>query len=131
MTEQKPAKKRPDYTAHAVVPGSGDTPTRFIRIGVGFNLKNGGVSVLTDAAALSGHVILVGIDGEPPALNGFKHGAPLHAPHFTASMVRDNGNESYWTDIGQASRQDGYLSVHVAVWPTAGKIILSQPREQA
>lgn len=128
MTEQKPAKKRPDYTAHAVVPGGGDTPTRFIRIGVGFNLKNGGVSLLTDAAPLSGHVILVDIDGELPPLNGFKHSAPLHAPHFTASMVRDNGNESYWTDIGQAYRQEGYTSVFVAVWPNSGKVILSQPR---
>jgi hypothetical protein len=132
MTDTQPTtKKRPDYVAHAVVPGSTDTPTRFVRIGVGFTLKNGGISILSDAAALSGHVVLVGLDAEPPALNGFKHGAPLGAPQFVASMVREAGKESYWTDIGSAYRHDGYLSVHVAVWPSAGKIILTQPRQQA
>jgi hypothetical protein len=127
MTEQKPAKKRPDYVAHAVAPdGNG---YRFIRIGVGFNLKNGGVSLLTDAAALSGHVLLVGIDDELPSLDGFKNAPPARGHQLVASMVRDNGNESYWTDIGQAYRQDGYTSVFVAVWPGANKIILSQPKQ--
>lgn len=129
MTEQKPAKKRPDYVAHAVAPdGNGH---RFIRIGVGFNLKNGGTSILTDGAALSGHLILVGIDDELPSLDGFKSTPPARGHHLVASMVRDNGSESYWTDVGHAYRQDGYTSVFVTVWPTAGKIILSQPREQA
>lgn len=131
MTEQKPTKKRPDYAAHAVIPGGGDTPTRFVRIGVGFNLKNGGVSLLTDAAALSGHVILVDLDGELPPLDGFKNVPPAHGHHLVASMVRDSGGDSYWTDIGRAYRRDGYTSVFVAVWPQAGKIILTQPREQA
>src|SRR5665213_3347832 len=83
------ARKRPDFIAHAVIPGTGENQTRFIRIGVGFSLKNGGISILTDGIALSGHIILVGIDAELPSLNGFKHGTPMHAPHFVASMVRD------------------------------------------
>ena len=129
MTEAtQPAKKRPDYIAHAVVPGGGDRATQFVRIGVGFALRNGGISLLTDAVALSGHVVLVDIDGDLPALDGFKHGTPLHAPHLVASMVRDSGKESYWTDIGTAYRHDGYVSVHVPVWPTAGKIILTTPK---
>lgn len=121
-------KRRPDFIAHAVVPGTQNTPGQFIRIGVGFTLKNGGVSLLTDAQALSGHVVLVGIDAELPPLDGFKHGPAAKGADFIASMVRDAGNESYWTDIGTAYRQEGYVSVHVAVWPNAGKIILSVPK---
>jgi hypothetical protein len=127
MTDQKPAKKRPDYVAHAVAPdGNGH---RLIRIGVGFNLKNGGISLLTDAAALSGHVILVGIDDELPSLDGFKNGPPARGHHLVASMVRDAGGDSFWTDVGHAYRQVGYTSVFVAVWPNANKIILSQPKQ--
>ena len=72
----------------------------------------------------------MGIDDELPSLNGFKHGTPLQAPHLVASMVRDAGKESYWTDVGTAYRHEGFLSVHAAVWPTGGKMILTQPREQ-
>src|SRR4051794_28333665 len=102
MTDNN-TKKRPDFIAHAVIQGSGETKTRFIRIGVGFALKNGGTSILTDGIALSGHLILVGIDDEIPSLSGFKHGTPMHAPHYVASMVRDSADgKGYWNDIGAA-----------------------------
>lgn len=118
-------KKRPDYIAHAVIPSSDNSPTRFIRAGVGFTLKSGGVSILTDGIALSGHLILVGIDDELPSLSGFSHGHPSRAADFVASLPREAGP---WPELGSAFRQEGYISVHVAVWPHAGKIILGVPK---
>ena len=119
-------KRRPDFLAYAVVPGN---ETKFTRIGVGFRLKNDGVSVLTDALTLSGHIILVEIDGELPSLNGFSHSTGASAPHFVASMVRDAGNDSFWTDIGHAHKRDGYISIQAAVLPFSGKIILTTPKQ--
>jgi hypothetical protein len=126
MTNETAKKRRPDYLAYAVIPGN---ETSFVRVGVGFTLKNDGVSVLTDALALSGHLILVDIDGEVPSLNGFSHSDGTSAPHFTASMVRDGGKESYWTEIGHAHRRDGYISISAAVLPISGKIILTVPKQ--
>ncbi len=124
-TETANAKRRrPDYIAHAVVPASAPTGTRFIRMGVGFNLKKGGVSVLCDGVALSGHVILTAIDDDLPPLEGFSHGHPPRAGDFIASLGRDSGRETYWTDLGQAWKYDTHISVHAAVFPAAGKFVL-------
>jgi hypothetical protein len=47
-------------------------------------------------------------------------------------MVKEgSGDKSFWTDVGIAYRQDGYLSILLDVVPTGGKIVLSTPREKA
>jgi hypothetical protein len=123
-------KKRPDYIAYAVRTQADNAGPKYTRIGVGFNLKNGGVSVLYDATPLSGQIVLVdmGTDEKPMAIS---YGSPLRKPSFEVSMVRDGaGDTSYWTEVGSAWRQDGYVSIQLEVVPTAGKIILTQPKER-
>lgn len=125
---QTSARKRPDYIAHAVRP-NGDGP-RYTRIGVAFANKNGGYSVFYDAVPLSGQIVLLGIDDERPST--LSYGAPTRKADFDASMVRDAGpNNSFWTDVGVAYRQEGYISVLLDVVPTGGKIVLSVPKENA
>jgi hypothetical protein len=123
------AKRKPDYIAHAVRSQGGNAGPKYTRIGVGFSLKNGGISVLYDATPLSGQIVLVETDADKPATLSYGH--PTRKPDFEASMVRDSGqNNSFWTEIGAAYRQDGYVSVFCDVVPNGGKIILSQPKVQ-
>ena len=123
------AKKRPDYVAFAVRPQANSGP-KYTRIGVAFATKNGGFSVLYDAVPLSGHVILLATDADKPAT--LSHGHPTRKPDFEASMVRESGpNNSFWTEVGVAYRQEGYVSVFLDVVPTAGKIVLSAPRDNS
>ena len=122
-------KRRPDYIAHAVRSQGGNAGPKYTRIGVAFNLKNGGISVLYDAAPLSGQIVLLGIDQDKPS--AISYGNPSRKPSFDASMVRDgNGGDSYWTEVGSAWRQEGYVSIQLEVVPTSGKIILTQPKER-
>ena len=82
-------QRRPEYT----------------RIGVGFDLKNGGISVLYDAVPLSGQIVLLDIatDEKPTAIS---YSSPTRKPSFEVSMVRDgSGDNSYWTGVGNAWRR--------------------------
>jgi hypothetical protein len=123
-------RKRPDYIAHAVRSQGGDAGPRYTRIGVAFNLKNGGISVLYDATPLSGQIVLLDIGNEekPTAIS---YGSPVRKPSFEVSMVRDSADgKGYWTEVGSAWRQDGYVSIQLEVVPTSGKIVLTQPKER-
>jgi len=123
-------RKRPDFIAYAVRTQADNGGPKYTRIGVGFNLKSGGVSVLYDATPLSGQIVLLamGTDEKPKAIS---YGSPLRKSSFEVSMVRDGaGDTSYWTEVGSAWRQDGYVSIQLEVVPTAGKIILTQPKER-
>jgi hypothetical protein len=122
-------KKRPDYIAYAVRSQGGDAGPKYTRIGVAFNLRNGGLSVLYDAVPLSGQIVLLDINAEekPQAIS---YGSPTRKPSFEASMVRESGHDSYWTEVGAAWRQDGYVSIQLEVVPTGGKLILTQPKER-
>jgi len=69
-----------------------------------------------------------GTDAKPAAIS---YGSPVRKPSFDVSMVRDgSGDTSYWTEVGSAWRQDGYVSIQLEVVPTAGKIILTKPKER-
>ena len=128
--ESNTSKKRPDFIAYAVRPQAENVGPRYTRIGVAFNLRNGGVSVLYDATPLSGQIVLldIGSDAKPTAIS---YGSPVRKPSFEVSMVRDGaGDTSYWTEVGSAWRQDGYVSIQLEVVPTSGKIILTQPKER-
>ena len=73
--------------------------------------------------------MLLGIEAEKPT--AISYGSPVRKPGFEVSMVRDGaGDTSYWTEVGSAWRQDGYVSIQLEVVPTGGKIILTQPREE-
>jgi len=125
------SKKRPDFIAYAVRSLGGNGGPKYTRIGVGFNLKRGGVSVLYDAIPLSGQIVLLDRDSDtkPTAIS---YGSPTSKPTFDVSMVRDGtGDNSYWTGVGDAYRQEGYISIQLEVVPTGSKIILTLPREQA
>jgi len=50
-------KETPDFIAYTV--RSQNAGPHYTRIGVGFHLKNGGISVLYDAAPLSGQIVLL------------------------------------------------------------------------
>ncbi|MGL4554483.1 MAG: hypothetical protein ACRC33_25245 [Gemmataceae bacterium] len=124
-------RKRPDFIAYAVRGQGGDAGPKYTRIGVAFTLKSGGLSVLYDATPLSGQIVLLGLDQEekPAAIH---YGSPVRKPDFEASMVRDGqGDSSYWTEVGSAWKQDGYVSIQLEVVPTGGKVILTSPRERA
>ena len=124
------SKKRPDFIAYAVRTQAENAGPKYTRIGVGFNLRNGGVSVLYDAIPLSGQIVLLdmGADEKPTAIS---YGSPTRKPSFEVSMVRDgSGDKGYWTEVGSAWRQDGYVSIQLEVVPTGGKIILTQPKER-
>ncbi len=124
-TENTKAKRRPDYRVSAVAPGAGGGAPQFIRVGVGFKLaKSGGISVLCDGIALSGHLVLTGLDDELPPLEGFGHGLPQRPADFVASVGRDTGKDTFWTDIGAGYRHDTHIGVHAAVLPSAGKFVL-------
>ena len=130
MSDTNTSKKRPDFIAYAVRPQVDNAGPRYTRIGVAFNLRNGGVSVLYDATPLSGQIVLldIGSDAKPTAIS---YGSPVRKPSFEVSMVRDGaGDTSYWTEVGSAWRQDGYVSIQLEVVPTSGKIILTQPKER-
>src|SRR5436305_15271815 len=103
------SRKRPDFIAYAVRTQGENAGPKYTRIGVGFNLKNGGISVLYDAIPLSGQIVLLGIDqDEQPA--AVSYGSPARKPSFDVSMVRDGqGNNSYWTEVGSAWKQDGHV----------------------
>lgn len=129
MTDTNTTKKRPDFIAYAVRSQGGNAGPRYSRIGVGFHLKNGRISVLYDAIPLSGQIVLLGIDQEqkPAALS---YGVPTRKPDFEVSMVREaSHNNSFWVEIGAAYRQEGYLSIFCDVVPTSGKIVLSGSRQ--
>jgi hypothetical protein len=124
-------RRSPDFIAFAVRTQGNNAGPKYTRIGVGFNLKNGGVSVLYDAIPLSGQIVLLGLDSEskPTAIS---YGSPTQKPNFEVSMVRDgSGDKGYWTSVGAAYQQEGYLSIMLDVVPTGGKLILTLPREQA
>ena len=121
-------KKRPDFIAHAVRSQGNNLGPKFTKIGVGFTLKNGGVSVLYDASPLSGQIVLVAIDDELPGTISYSH--PNQGRSFEVSMVREGkGGDSFWTEVGSAWRQEGYLSIQLEVVPTSGKVILTSPRQ--
>jgi len=44
-------------------------------------------------------------------------------------MVRESGSNSFWTEIGSAYRQEGYISIQLDVVP-ASKLVLSLPKER-
>jgi hypothetical protein len=127
MTEQKPTtKKRPDYLAFVPIQRAGQPP-KFAKVGVGFTYRNRSIGLLYDAIPLSGQIVLVGIDDQLP--EAVSYGPPTRGADFEANMVRESGNDSFWTEVGSAYRQDGYLSVICPVFPRDGKLVLTQPRD--
>jgi hypothetical protein len=123
------AKRRPDFIAFTVRSQGNNAGPKYTRIGVGFTLKNGGVSVLYDAIPLSGQIVLIDTDAEKPGTLSYSH--PNHRHDFEASMVRDSADgKGYWTEVGVAYRQEGYISILLDAVPTGGKIILTQPKER-
>ena len=120
-------RRKPDYLAFAVRPVSGASPN-YTRIGVGFIHKNGGIGVMYDAIPLSGQIVLIAPDAEKPA--NLSYGTPSRKPDFEANMVRESGSNSFWTEIGSAYRQEGYISILLTVVP-ASKLVLSLPKQEA
>jgi hypothetical protein len=130
MTDTNNSKKRPDFIAYAVRTQGGNAGAKYTRIGVGFTLKKGGISVLYDAIPLAGQIVLLDRDKDEKPTN-ISYGNPTRKPEFEVSMVRDgSGDNSFWTSIGAAYQQEGYVSILLDVVPTAGKLILTVPREQ-
>jgi hypothetical protein len=130
MSDNTSNKKRPNHIAYAVRSQAENAGPKYTRIGVGFDLKNGGISVLYDAVPLSGQIVLldIGTEEKPTAIS---YGSPTRKPSFEVSMVRDgSGDKGYWTDVGSAWKQDGYVSIQLEVVPTGGKLILTQPKER-
>jgi hypothetical protein len=126
-TQTGKAKKRPDYLAYAVISQGGAAGPRYIRIGVGFIYKKGAVGVNYDATVLNGHLILVGIDDELPTTISYGH--PTRKQDFDACMVREAGpDKSFWTNVGTAYRQEGYISILLDVVPDK-KLVLSVPKD--
>jgi hypothetical protein len=123
-------KKSLDFIAYAVRSQGENAGPKYTRIGVGFNQKKGGISVLFDAIPLSGQIVLLDKDhdSKPTAIS---YGSPTRRPNFEASMVRGEGEKAFWTTVGYAYRQEGYLSILLDVVPTNGKLILTLPREQS
>ena len=128
-TTTTPKKKTPDYIAFAVRSRAGESP-KYTRIGVGFTYRNGSIGVVYDAIPLSGQIVLLDMEASKPSTISYSH--PNHKHDFEVSMVKEgSGDKSFWTDVGIAYRQDGYLSILLDVVPTGGKIVLSTPREKA
>lgn len=123
-------KKRPDFIAFAVRSQGDNAGPKYTRIGVGFNVKNGGISVLYDAIPLSGQIVLLDRDNDTKP-NAISYGSPTRKPGFEVNMVRGEGDKAFWTSVGAAYQQEGYLSILLEVVPTSGKLILTLPREQA
>jgi hypothetical protein len=125
-TNQKNGKK-PDYIAYVPRPRSGQAP-HYVRIGVGFIYKNGSIGVLYDAIPLAGQIVLLGIDADKPAT--ISYGSPTRKADFDACMVREanDGKDSFWTNVGEAYRQDGYISIQLDVVPPS-KLVLSVPKD--
>ena len=124
------SNRKPDFIAHAVRSQGGDLGPKYTRIGVGFNQKNGGIGVMYDATPLSGQIVLLEPDADKPS--SLSYGHPTRKPDFSASMVRD-GNEKgkgFWTEVGSAFRQEGYISILLDVVPQS-KLLLSLPKEKA
>ena len=119
-------RRRPDYLAYAVRSVSGKGP-HYTRIGVAFHHKNGGLGVMYDAIPLSGQIVLIEPDAEKPAVLSYGH--PTRKPDFEANMVRESGSNSFWTEIGSAFRQEGYISILLDVVPQS-KLVLSVPKER-
>lgn len=127
MTEQpNPNRKRPDHVVYVARQRNG-SPSTLARIGVGFNYKNGSIGIVYDAIPLSGHLILTSIDDAKPTT--ISHGSPTRAPQFEANLVRESGKDSFWTVVGDAYRQDGYVSVFLDAVPL-GKVVLTPTKEQ-
>ena len=131
MTDKTTAngsKKRPDYLAYAVYSQGGTAGPKYLRIGVGFNQKNGSIGVIYDAIPLSGQIVLLGIDQEekPQALS---YGHPTRKPDFEACMVRESGQNSFWTALGAAWHQDGYISIQLDAAVPVSKLVLSIPKD--
>jgi hypothetical protein len=129
-TNQENGKKRPDYIAYAVYSQGGAAGPKYIRIGVGFTYKNASIGVMYDAIPLSGQIVLLGIDQEdkPTALS---YGHPTRKPDFDACMVRDAGpKNSFWTTIGGAYRQEGYISIQLDGIVPLNKLVLSVPKDR-
>ena len=126
---QNGGRKRPDYLAYAVHSQGGAAGPKYTRIGVGFTNRNGSVSVMYDAIPLSGQSVLLGSDQEErPAAVSYGH--PTRKPDFEACMVREAGpNNSFWTAIGSAWRQDGYLSIQLDAVVPPSKLVLSVPKD--
>jgi hypothetical protein len=126
-TETAAAKKRPDYAAYAVYSQGENAGPKYTRIGVGFNYKNGNIGVIYDATPLSGQIVLLGLDQEqkPTAIS---YGHPTRKADFEACMVRGDGKNSFWTAIGTAYRQDGYISILLDAVPYQ-KLVLSVPKD--
>jgi hypothetical protein len=121
-------KKRPEYLAYAVHSQGGSAGPKYTRIGVGFTNRNQSISVMYDAIPLSGQIVLLGIDQEekPSAIS---YGHPTRPADFEACMIRDAGpNNSFWTTVGEAFRQDGYISILLEVVPHE-KLVLSVPKD--
>jgi hypothetical protein len=123
-------KKRPDYLAYAVHSQGGAAGPKYTRIGVGFTYKNSSIGVIYDAIPLSGQIVLLGIDQEekPAALS---YGHPTRKADFEACMVRESGQNSFWTTLGSAWRQDGYISIQLDAAVPPSKLVLSVPKEKA
>ncbi len=129
-TNTNTGKKRPDYLAYAIHSLGGAAGPKYTRIGVGFTYKNGSIGVMYDAIPLSGQIVLLGIDQEekPTAVS---YGHPTRKPDFDACMVRGEGKNSFWTTIGAAYRQDGYLSIQLDAVVPPSKLVLSVPKDKA
>jgi hypothetical protein len=119
-------RKRPDHLVYVARQRNGQ-PSTLARIGVGFNYKNGSIGIVYDAIPLSGHLILTGIDDAKPETIG--HGVPTRAPQFEANLVRGSGKDSFWTPVGDAYRQNGYLSVFLDAVPV-GKVVLTPTQDK-
>ena len=127
-TDNGAAKKRtPDYIAYAVRSQGDNAGPKYTRIGVGFTNRNGGITVNYDATPLSGQIVLLafGQEEKPTAIS---YGHPTRKPDFDACMVRGEGKNAYWNNVGEAYRQDGYISILLEAVPHQ-KLVLSVPKE--
>jgi hypothetical protein len=124
------ATKKPNYVAYSVHSQGGAAGPKYTRIGVGFTYRNGSIGVMYDAIPLSGQIVLLGIDQEekPTAVS---YGHPTRKADFEACMVREAGQNSFWTPIGSAWRQDGYISIQLDAVVPLSKLVLSVPKENA
>ena len=120
------SKRKPEHIAYAVRT-TAEGP-KYTRIGVGFSLQNGGISVIYDAQPASPQIVLLEQDAARP--QNISYGNPTRKADFDACMVREYGeNKSFWSRVGQAYKQDGYISIQLEAIPH-GKLILTVPKEQ-
>jgi len=108
MSDNTNTKKRPNHIAYAVRSQADNAGPKYTRIGVGFDLKNGGISVLYDAIPLSGQIVLLDIasDEKPTAIS---YGSPTRKPGFDTRLM----------PAIERSRELPYLRLTTSFLPTS------------